>query len=40
MNSTMTTEAGTVERLHADHGVTKRLGRWTRPPTPACTGSA
>ena len=30
MNSTMTTEAGTVERLHADHGVTKRLGRWTR----------
>jgi hypothetical protein len=29
MNSTMTTEAGTVERLHADHGVTKRLGRWT-----------
>jgi hypothetical protein len=27
MNSTMTTEAGTVERLHADHGVTKRLGR-------------
>ena len=29
MNSTMSTEAGTVERLHADHGVTKRLGRWT-----------
>ena len=29
MNSTMTTEVGTVERLHADHGVTKRLGRWT-----------
>ena len=29
MNSTMTTEAGTVERLHADHGTTKRLGRWT-----------
>jgi hypothetical protein len=29
MNSTMTTEAGIVERLHADHGVTKRLGRWT-----------
>jgi hypothetical protein len=29
MNSTMTTEAGTVERLHADHGITKRLGRWT-----------
>ena len=30
MNSTMTTEAGTVERLHVDHGVAKRLGRWTR----------
>jgi hypothetical protein len=29
MNSTMTTEAGTVERLHADHGITKRLGLWT-----------
>ena len=29
MNTTMTTEAGTVERLHADHGITKRLGRWT-----------
>ena len=29
MNSTMTTEAGTAERLHVDHGVTKRLGRWT-----------
>ena len=29
MNSTMTTEAGTVERLHVDHGITKRLGRWT-----------
>ena len=29
MNSTMTTEAGTVERLQADHGITKRLGRWT-----------
>jgi hypothetical protein len=29
MNSTMTIEAGTVERLHADHGITKRLGRWT-----------
>jgi hypothetical protein len=29
MNCTMTTEAGTVERLHADHGITKRLGRWT-----------
>jgi hypothetical protein len=29
MNSPMTTEARTVERLHADHGITKRLGRWT-----------
>ena len=29
MNSAMTTEAGTAKRLHADHGVTKRLGRWT-----------
>ena len=29
MNSTMTTGASTVERLHADHGITKRLGRWT-----------
>ena len=29
MNSTMTTEARTVERLHADHGITKRLGFWT-----------
>ena len=29
MNTTMTTEAGTIERLHADHGITKRLGRWT-----------
>ena len=30
MNSTaMTTEAGTVERLQVDHGVTKRLGHWT-----------
>jgi hypothetical protein len=30
MNSTaMTTEAGTVERLQVDHGMTKRLGRWT-----------
>ena len=29
MNSTMTTETGTAERLHVDHGVTKRLGRWT-----------
>jgi hypothetical protein len=29
MNSTMTIEAGTVERLHADHGITTRLGRWT-----------
>ena len=29
MNSTMTTEAGTAERLHVDHGVTRRLGRWT-----------
>ncbi len=29
MNSTMTTEARTVERLQADHGITKRLGRWT-----------
>jgi hypothetical protein len=25
----MTTEARTVERLHADHGITKRLGLWT-----------
>ena len=30
MNSTMTTEAGTVERLHVDRGVAERLGRWTR----------
>ncbi|MGH3182571.1 MAG: hypothetical protein ACRDOE_11795 [Streptosporangiaceae bacterium] len=30
MNSTMTAEAGTAERLHVDHGITKRLGRWTR----------
>ena len=30
MNSTaMTAEAGTVERLPADHGMTKRLGHWT-----------
>ena len=30
MNTTaMTTEAGPVERLQADHGVTKRLGHWT-----------
>jgi len=29
MNSTMTTEARTVERLHADHGITKRLELWT-----------
>jgi hypothetical protein len=29
MNSTTTTESGTVERLHTDHGITKRLGRWT-----------
>ena len=30
MNSTaMTAEAGTVERLQIDHGMTKRLGHWT-----------
>ncbi len=29
MNSTMTTEAGTAERLHVDHDVIKCLGRWT-----------
>jgi hypothetical protein len=29
MNSTMTTQTGTVERLHVDHDVIKRLGRWT-----------
>ena len=32
MNSTMTSQSATVqgaERLHVDHGVTKRLGRWT-----------
>ncbi|HUB22114.1 MAG TPA: hypothetical protein VMA97_06880 [Streptosporangiaceae bacterium] len=30
MNSTaMTTETGTVERLHVDHETTKRLGHWT-----------
>jgi hypothetical protein len=30
MNSTaMTAEAGTVERLQADHGMTRRLGHWT-----------
>ena len=30
MNSTtMTTEAGTAERLQVDHGMTKRLGHWT-----------
>ena len=30
MNSTaMTTEAGPVERLQVDHGMTKRLGHWT-----------
>jgi len=28
MTSTMT--PGTVQRLHVDHEVTKRLGRWTR----------
>ncbi len=28
MTSTATT-AGTVERLHVDHGTTKRLGHWT-----------
>jgi hypothetical protein len=33
MNSTMTTEAGTVERLRADHGVTKRA--WAAGPAPA-----
>ena len=30
MNSTaMTTEAGPVERLQVDHGMTKHLGHWT-----------
>ena len=32
MTSTMTSPAATApeaERLHVDHGVTKRLGRWT-----------
>lgn len=30
MNSTATTtEAGPVERLQVDHGMTKRLGHWT-----------
>ena len=32
MNSTTTSQAPTApaaERLHVDHGVTKRLGRWT-----------
>ena len=32
MNSPMTSQAATAraaERLHVDHGVTKRLGRWT-----------
>jgi hypothetical protein len=32
MNSTMTSRAATApaaERLHVDHGVAKRLGRWT-----------
>src|SRR2546421_12422362 len=32
MNSTTTSQAATApaaERLHVDHGVTKRLGRWT-----------
>jgi hypothetical protein len=32
MNNTMTSQAATTreaERLHVDHGVTKRLGRWT-----------
>ena len=32
MNSTMTTQAATspeAERLHVDHAVAKRLGRWT-----------
>jgi hypothetical protein len=35
MNSTMTTEAGTVERLHADHGVTKRRYPTVDDPTRA-----
>src|ERR1700759_3924909 len=32
MNSTMTSQAASereAERVHVDHGVTKRLGRWT-----------
>ena len=32
MNSTMTAQAASereAERVHVDHGVTKRLGRWT-----------
>src|SRR5436853_7943327 len=32
MNRTMTPQAASeqeAERLHVDHGVTKRLGRWT-----------
>src|SRR5215469_148028 len=32
MTSTMTSQAATApeaERLHVDHGITKRLGRWT-----------
>ena len=29
MNSTTTPPAPAAERLHVDHGVTKRLGRWT-----------
>src|SRR6059036_2671637 len=32
MNTTTTSQAATApaaERLHVDHGVTKRLGRWT-----------
>src|SRR6516225_7483601 len=30
MDSTaMTAEAGTIERLQIDHGMTKRLGHWT-----------
>jgi hypothetical protein len=33
MNRTMTSQAASereAERVHVDHGVTKRLGRWTR----------
>jgi hypothetical protein len=32
MNSIMTSQAASerdAERVHVDHGVTKRLGRWT-----------